>query len=298
MMKTVALNDRVGKVISTKNNQAKVLFYDNQETNIVAIDKIEERKEFKQEITLTNTLILELFGYGLWDVSNTHFRGNPDIGFLDLIRVFKMRHSSWQNFCTREVDREWMSSKDSIAPIGELWKENWDKYDAFEPKDIFKVDDVNFKRLCFEYLKPGDLMKHLGAEKVKFEHINMDYFKYDPETLEKVPFKRRNEYVTYQMEASKLDPEMEGYIYAVKCWCSSTDEEHWLWIDEMYKNDPLEAIASTFMVHEDVVPYITALKRQGDIMLVETSKQITPSENSKEVRLTKEQYFELLVCES
>jgi len=263
---------------------------------IVNASDLEIQNKFPNEITLNQGFTISVFGYGLWDVSEAHFKGAKEYGILEMIRAFKLRHSSFRNFRTREVSREWNGSKDNIAPIGKIWEDNWDKVEAYSPSEVFKIENLNYRRFCFNYLSPGDLMKHLGATKVKFAHKDMDYFEYDAITHEKRPAQRRNEYITYEMEASKLDPELEGFIYAVKCWCTSTEEEHWLWINEQYKDDPLEAIASTFMVHENVIPYVTALKRQGDIMLIETSKQVTPE--GEEVSLTKEQYFELLVCES
>lgn len=89
--------------------------------------------------------------------------------------------------------------------------------------------------------------------------------------------------------------------YAIKCWCTTTEKEHWLWLEEQYKDDPLEAIASTFRVHQQIIPYIKELKRQGDILLVELTQDVNidePFSNSSLVPLTAEQYFSLLTIES
>jgi hypothetical protein len=69
-----------------------------------------------------------------------------------------------------------------------------------------------------------------------------------------------------------------------------------LWIEDQYKDDPLEAIARTFHIHENLVPFIKELKRQGDILLVELTEDIEPRGNM--VSLSKDQYFGLLTAQS
>jgi hypothetical protein len=58
----------------------------------------------------------------------------------------------------------------------------------------------------------------------------------------------------------------------------------------------LEAIASTFRIHENLIDNISELKRQGDILIVELKEEIDPS--GEIVPLTAEQYFGLLTAQS
>jgi hypothetical protein len=99
---------------------------------------------------------------------------------------------------------------------------------------------------------------------------------------------------THEIDGRKLGTWQP--VHAVRCWCTTTDNEHWLWIDSTYKDDPLEAIARTFYIHENLVPYIKELKRQGDILLVELTQDVDPRGNM--VSLSKEQYFGLLTAQS
>ena len=69
-----------------------------------------------------------------------------------------------------------------------------------------------------------------------------------------------------------------------------------MWIDSKYKDKPLEAVASTFHIHKNLIPHIKELKRQGDIMLVEMDEDINPE--GEVVPLTAEQYFGLLTSET
>ena len=84
----------------------------------------------------------------------------------------------------------------------------------------------------------------------------------------------------------------------MRCWCTSTDEEHWLWIEDEYKDNPLEAVASTCRVHKSVKNQIKEIKRQGDIFLVELNNDVTPEENEEMVPLTADEYFGFLSAQS
>ena len=53
---------------------------------------------------------------------------------------------------------------------------------------------------------------------------------------------------------------------------------------------------NTFFVHENLIPFIKELKRQGDILLVELKQDVEP--RGQMVSLSKDQYFELLTAQS
>ena len=103
-----------------------------------------------------------------------------------------------------------------------------------------------------------------------------------------------NIYEIYRVKGDLLN--LKRDIFALKVWCTSTGNEHWLWIHERYSNNPLEAVASTFHIHENLTSHIKELKRQGDIMLVEMKKDVTPE--GRIVPLTAYQYFGLLTSET
>ena len=103
-----------------------------------------------------------------------------------------------------------------------------------------------------------------------------------------------NVYEIWEVNGEKLG--LEESLYVIKCWCTSTNKEHWLWVNDEYKDDPLEAIASTFRIHENLIPFIKCIKRQGDVLLVELIKDVKPEGNI--IPLKKEQYFSLLVAQS
>ncbi len=184
-----------------------------------------------------------------------------------------------------------------------------DFYPRVEPysyKEAFEIKDETFRAKVFGSINITEMMENLGKKRLKVEGIPVKRKQFDKDGNFTGYKEYDNIYETYEISGEKLGVTRRGrgldgsepiFVYAVKCWCTSTNKEHWLWINEKYKDQPLDAIASTFMIHENLIPHIKELKRQGDILLVEMGdKDMTPEGSI--VSLSKEQYFELLTCES
>jgi hypothetical protein len=215
-----------------------------------------------------------------------------------LVAILKMRHNSYQNFLTREYEREWLQDP-FIAPVLKAIENGWEQVKAFTFEDIFRLESRNLRRFCFNYIGVAAMMEALEAKRLHTAGVEMHYFRYDEEG-HKIPFSKHNIYEVYEADVDKFEDLITRRgtekVYAVKCWCTSTNKEHWLWIEEQYKDDPLAAIASTFRIHENVIPYIKCLKRQGDVMICEMKEQVIPEGAVRP--LTKEEYFGLLEGES
>ncbi len=224
----------------------------------------------------------------------------PRFPLNTLISILKMRHSSFQNFLTREVEREWQSQEPHFEAVLSNLERQWAKPPKYTFEDIFKIQDRNLRRHCFNYIGVSTMMEALEATRIASDGIELNYFKYDLEG-NKIPFRKHNIFEVYEADVSKISElrrwgQEKQTVYAVKCWCTSTQNEHWLWIEEAYKNDPLSAIASTFRIHEDVIPHIQCLKRQGDVLVCEMKKEVIPKGSIRP--LTKQEYFNLLVAET
>lgn len=227
--------------------------------------------------------------------------GFNKIAIAAIIAIFKMRHQSFQNFLTREVHREWTyEDNEDFQLLLESLERKWKKIKAENYSSIFNIKNFSLRRFAFNYVGVSEMMKALKAKRIASDGIAVKHFQYD-ELGNKSIIEKHNIYETYEADFNKV-AELRSWrnnkqlAYAVKCWCTSTNKEHWLWIEEKYKETPLWAIASTFRIHENVIPHIACLKRQGDILICEMKRKVIPK---GEVRpLTKTEYFELLVAES
>jgi hypothetical protein len=164
----------------------------------------------------------------------------------------------------------------------------------FTYEEAFKISSQEFRAKVFGSINIGDMINELGSKRIAVAGKPVRHKKFS-ESGEFLGYEEYdNVYETYQVYGKKLG--LSEDVYVVKCWCTSTNKEHWIWIEEKYKNDPLEAIASTFRIHENLIDNISELKRQGDILIVELKEEIDPS--GEIVPLTAEQYFGLLTAQS
>ncbi len=224
----------------------------------------------------------------------------------EYLRYLKGIHTNKERFINRYVNEKLKTFKkfefEKLEPeANKVTMEFFDyllnEYDNVEPFSIteaFTLEDREFQALVFASINITDMIHSLGVKRIKTDGINVKHRKYNHEGEFIGIEDFSNIYETHEVNGEKLG--LTEPLYVIKCWCTSTNKEHWLWIDETYKDDPLNAIASTFMVHENVIPHIKALKRQGDLLLVEMKEEVKPE--GKLVSLTKEQYFGLLVAQS
>jgi len=216
-----------------------------------------------------------------------------------LVSILKLRHKSFQNFVTREYEREWINyNSPNFTKVLRQIERIWTKTDPIRYEEFFTHYDRDFRLFCFSYLGVGTLMKKLEARKICQDEIQVNYFEYD-ENGNKNRIQRINHYEVYEVENEKFRLSLWGrerQSYAVKCWCPSTAEEHWLWIESQYKDNALTAIASTFRIHENIIPHIKCLKRQGDVLICELKKEVRPEGTVRP--LTAEEYFSLLEAEA
>lgn len=174
-----------------------------------------------------------------------------------------------------------------------------DLYDTITPysyEEAFLIEDRDFQIVVFGSININEMIKHLGHTRIKT----------DGKTVKQKVFSKEGEFLRYEeidniYEIHEIDPTKLGVnngskLYALKCWCTTTNKEHWIFIDEKYKDSPLEAVASTFWVYDNMIPYIKEIKRQGDVLLVEWTKPF--EKGGKLVPLTAEIYFKHLTCQT
>ena len=177
-------------------------------------------------------------------------------------------------------------------------KELVELYDLVEPfsyAEGFKITDLEFQAMVFGSINITEMITELGHKRIKVEGKQVRHKQFDING-NFLGYKEYDTiYETHEVNGKVLG--IDDGIYVIKCWCTSTNEVHWLWIDETHKNEPLEAIASTFRIHESLIPHIKELKRQGDILLVEMDNSNVEAKGDI-VPLTSKQYFSLLTAQS
>jgi hypothetical protein len=164
----------------------------------------------------------------------------------------------------------------------------------FTYEEAFKIETRDFQAQVFGSINVSEMIQKLGSNRIATDGIEVKHKRFDEHGNLLGVEDYHNIYEVYEVLGEKLG--LSENIYALKCWCTSTNKEHWLWIEDQYKDKPLEAVASTFRIHKNLIPYIKELKRQGDVLLVEMKEDVMP--DGEIVPLTAEQYFGLLTSQS
>ncbi len=237
-------------------------------------------------------------------IDNITFNGVTGVfSNLETDQVLKYWKGKFRNMNT--FKREVISKLDELPLDTEvytdIWCEGFELAEEFTYREAFELENESFRGQVFQTIDIVDMINNLGKTKIKVDGIKVKRKIFDINGEFQGYKEYDNVYETYEVDGTNLGIvetdffKPEG-MFAVRCWCTSTNEEHWIWIEEKYKNDPLEAIASTFRIHENLIPHISELKRQGDVMLVELKEDVEPS--GEVVPLTKAQYFDLLTMET
>ncbi len=219
------------------------------------------------------------------------------IDVKDIVRYLKGIYTNKERFIARGIPF-FVCSPDDDNYTKELIRvmiDLYDKVESYSYKECFEIDNVEYRNLVFGSIDIVEMINELGSTRVATEGMPVKHKQFDYDGK----FTGYKEYdviyETYRIDCKKLEVEDS---YAVKCWCTSTDEEHWIWIADEHKDSPLDAIAATFVVHKSVKPHIKALKRQGDILLVEMNQEVHVPEGDPLVSFTKDEYFDLLEAQS
>jgi hypothetical protein len=175
----------------------------------------------------------------------------------------------------------------------------WDIVTPFSFEDAFNIKNDQLRIKVFSSFNIEEVINKLGTNRIKTE---------GKETINKVWNEITNEfenvpvtliYELHHVNGTKLNVEDE-VLPVVRCWCTSTNQEHWLWVDpsKIIDNSPLSAIASTCCVYESMMGKIKHIIRHGDVFIFEMLEEIIPDENDKVISLSVEDYFSLLKSQS
>jgi len=207
-------------------------------------------------------------------------------------------------------------------------------YETIDPitmEEAFLINCKSTQVLAFDCINPVEFFKYSKTKKrISVDGKEMNYYRFAEKDgwyskdgdfsesekegytftkkYDRYSFVKHNIYEVYSIDVSELSDEVESgeLAYAVRCWCTSTNEEAWIWIDKY--REPLDAIASVHKIDRKVYNEVKNLiskgkevlfKRQGDTLYIENDE--LPLYNSKEddlISLTKEEYFNMLICET
>ena len=216
------------------------------------------------------------------------------------LEIWKLTYKTIEDFKESVV-----TPGSGLEPLGDYLEKCWKDIPEVEISDCFKEENLEIRRLYFNGFGMETLFRILEPkllDKKSFTYVQSSWND-SMEKIVKCDFKQTDKYELYQIEGSKFFTEDEleknksySYtidketVYAVRCWCTTTGREYWIYVPSRIgeKKNALEAIAWTVQLNITDPKYII---RQGDVIIAkksEKSKQCNP------YHLTAEQYTKLL----
>jgi len=172
----------------------------------------------------------------------------------------------------------------------------WDIVSPFSYKEAFEIEDNSFKSKVFSSIDIREMIENLGVERVNVEGKELINKIWNPHKNEfdEVPYSVV--YELYHVNGEKLGINDNSRLPIIKCWCTTTNEEHWLWVDgdSFENNSPLQAIASTCVIYKSMYGKIKHIIRQGDVFIFEMIEDVVPIESEETMKLSMNEYFSLL----
>jgi hypothetical protein len=226
-------------------------------------------------------------------------------------------------FETPEHFRRVIIRHSSMKEFYEFVQEMWDSIEPVTVQEAFSQKNAEMRRVYFECIGVIKIFKELEPELVDKQILKKKRAKWDDQNVEDT-FEFEDVYELYRIPTSKLfggiddarfsrgfSSANESFVYAVRCWCTSTAREYWLYVDdraivhddevEIAKNiwqyqpkrfDAIKAIAWTIRIG---ITKPEKIYRQGDVIIAKASADSTVTIL---YHLGKKEYLELMYSES
>jgi len=222
--------------------------------------------------------------------------------YEDSVRFLKTKYdNNYERFKSRFLDIvsrdiEMYNNLQLSHSFFNLYHNLWNSVNKFSYEDAFNIKSNQLRALVFSVINVPEMIRHLGSTRIKTSGIDLTNKIYNEYKGEFIENEFTQIYELHSVKGEKIG--LDETLYTIKCWCTSTNEEHWLWVDEesIPNMCPLEGIASTCRVYENMIGNIKHIIRQGDVFIFEMNKKVIP--NSEVVSLDKDTYFKLLKSQS
>lgn len=241
--------------------------------------------------------------------------------------------SAYRNFTLTEALRLWKSKypefvdfkkdvikHDSHEDFGIFVHSVWDTIIPVTVDEAFKETNLERRRVFFDCIGIRRIFSELNPEMLDRQVITKKRTKWDEDNNQE-EYIFEDVYELYKIPVQKINPDnidadvsvswttrrlfKDDDIYAVRCWCTTTNREYWIYVPKMacdpsfvnhrgntFKPDAISAIAWTIRINIDKPERIY---RQGDIIVVKVGEE---SKRTWPRHLTKDQYLELMYSET
>ena len=205
---------------------------------------------------------------------------------------------------------------DQLQDFGSFVEECWDTIEPVTVEEAFQQTNTENRRVFFDAIGIEKLFKSLDPILLDKQVVKKSRTRWDDEFNE-YTHKFEDVYELYQIDGEKMFVKQNEWsrldpIFAVRCWCTTTSREYWLyvpreaalgnqwWMTEPEKDKPDAVRAIAWTVRIDVPEmYVEKIYRQGDIIVAKMKDKGKATESTlTPYHLSKEQYLSLMYSET
>lgn len=220
-----------------------------------------------------------------------------DVFSLDeACRLWKARFETFKHF-KRDVIKH-----PALKPLESFVQEIWEDIRPITTAEAFLEQNMEKRRVMFDCIGVSKIFRDLEPELLDKQTLHKTRVRWDANN-QPYDYAYQDNYELYKIDYQKLFTGEIPFsrrrpVYAVRCWCTTTGREYWIYIPEdaamgsSSVPDAVRAIARTIRID---ITHPKRIFRQGDIIIAEESDLSTPCEP---YHLTKEQYLELVYSET
>lgn len=231
--------------------------------------------------------------------------GREGYDLTTALRLWKTKYET--DF--RDFERE-VTSHESLHDFRDFVKEMWDSIIPVTVEEALQQPNTEDRRTYFDCIGVEKLFKQLNPTLLDKQTIKKKRTRWD-DNNDSYEYEFEDVYELYEIPGEKLFQtdrwnNKPRPVYAVRCWCTTTNREYWLYvpveaasdgrgwwhINEDTKYDAIKAIAWTIRID---VSDPEKIYRQGDIIVVKESVQSKPR---GVYHLDKDQYLSLMYSET
>jgi hypothetical protein len=246
--------------------------------------------------------------------ANYKYTVNNQDGF-DLTTALRLWKTKYQDDI-RDFFKD-VITHDQLQDFGLFVEECWNRIEPVTVEEALQLENTEERRTYFDAIGIEKLFKGLDPKLLDKQTIKKSRTRWDEEFKE-YTHEFEDIYELYEIDAKKMfktdrwGNEPKEHIYAVRCWCTTTNREYWLYVpreaalgtswwnrdSEATKADAIRAIAWTVRVD---VPEenVERIYRQGDIIVAKMKDSAKATQTTfNPYHLSKEQYLSLMYSET
>ena len=229
--------------------------------------------------------------------------GHEGYSLNEALRLWKTKYET--DF--RDFERE-IITHPALHDFRDFVRECWNDIKPVTVEEAFKCANTEDRRNYFDAIGVEKLFKELKPELKDKQVIKKKRTRWDSDNKE-YEHVFEDVYELYEVPGEKLfgsnqwgrsgDP-----VYAVRCWCTTTNREYWLyvpreaatgsrWSTTNPEYDAIRAIAWTIRID---ISFPERIYRQGDIIVVKESENSKPLSTPE--HLGKQEYLSLMYSET